>query len=108
MPTVWPLIAQDITESPVSSPGPSRGGSKDAHEVHKLEDILQNTLYKFHVKTGTLPTMKVLNEEIVKTGDLPIAGGVYSDIWLGMWLCHKKVGTESSGHRRSCTCFGKC
>jgi hypothetical protein len=92
------IIASEETASPTSSPGPSRGGSKDTHDLERLED----TLYKFHVKTGTLPANKVLNEEIVKVGELPIAGGVYSDIWPGMWLGHKKVSAEFSGPRSSC------
>ncbi|TEB36054.1 kinase-like protein [Coprinellus micaceus] len=85
------IIASEETASPTSSPGPSRGGSKDTHDLERLED----TLYKFHVKTGTLPANKVLNEEIVKVGELPIAGGVYSDIWPGMWLGHKKVALKA-------------
>ena len=87
-----------MTESPVSTPGPSRGGTRDAHDLEKLED----TLFQFHIRTGTLPVNKILNEEVVKVGDLPIAGGVYSDIWPGMWLGQKKVGAESSGLRSSC------
>jgi hypothetical protein len=33
----------------------------------------------------------MLNGEVTKQGDLAIAGGTYSDIWLGLWLGEEKV-----------------
>lgn len=38
-----------------------------------------------------LPPVKVLDGEIVKLDDIPVAGGTYSDIWLGRWLEEEKV-----------------
>lgn len=51
----------------------------------------QRGLINLHRTTGIPPTVKRLNGEITKLGDLAVAGGTYSDIWLGMWLCEKKV-----------------
>lgn len=36
--------------------------------------------------------MKVLNGEVTKERELAVAGGTYSDIWLGTWLGEEKVG----------------
>jgi hypothetical protein len=41
--------------------------------------------------TAILPPLKVLDGEIVKLDDIPVAGGTYSDIWLGRWLDEEKV-----------------
>lgn len=51
----------------------------------------QRGLLNLHRLTGIPPSVKVLNGEVTKSGDLPIAGGTYSDIWLGEWLGEKKV-----------------
>lgn len=51
----------------------------------------QRGLINIHRLTGIPPSVKVLNGEVRKTGDLAIAGGTYSDIWLGKWLGEEKV-----------------
>jgi hypothetical protein len=51
----------------------------------------QRGLLNLHRLTGISPSVKVLNGEVTKVGDLAIAGGTYSDIWIGAWLGEKKV-----------------
>jgi hypothetical protein len=69
--------------------------SNNLHESPTRENYspdqgLQDALFRFHIETGTLPTIKVLNAEISKVEDAAVAGGTYSDIWLGLWLGKKK------------------
>lgn len=33
----------------------------------------------------------MLNGEVVRSSDSPVAGGAYSDIWEGKWLGEEKV-----------------
>lgn len=44
-----------------------------------------------HRETGIPPIIKVLDGEVTKVGSLAVAGGTYSDIWVGMWLGEEKV-----------------
>ncbi|KAF5386909.1 hypothetical protein D9615_001738 [Tricholomella constricta] len=55
----------------------------------------QRGLVELHNLTGIPPSVKVLNGEVVKVGDLAIAGGTYSDIWEGKWLGVKKVALKA-------------
>ncbi|GLB35197.1 putative protein tyrosine kinase [Lyophyllum shimeji] len=55
----------------------------------------QRGLFELHQLTGIPPSVKVLNGEVVKIGDLAIAGGTYSDIWQGIWLGKKKVALKA-------------
>ncbi|KAF9459539.1 TKL/TKL-ccin protein kinase [Collybia nuda] len=55
----------------------------------------QRGLINIHRLTGIPPSVKVLNGEVRKTGDLAIAGGTYSDIWLGKWLGEEKVALKA-------------
>lgn len=52
----------------------------------------QRGLINLHRVTGIPPSVKVLNGEVTKEGELAVAGGTYSDIWLGTWLGEEKVG----------------
>jgi hypothetical protein len=56
----------------------------------------QRGLLNLHRLTGIPPSVKVLNGEVTKVGDLAIAGGTYSDIWIGAWLGEKKVIIKST------------
>jgi len=51
----------------------------------------QRGLLQLHENTGIPPSVKILNGEVVRIGDLAVAGGTYSDIWHGEWLGQKKV-----------------
>ncbi|RDB21515.1 Serine/threonine-protein kinase STY46 [Hypsizygus marmoreus] len=55
----------------------------------------QRGLIQLHQLTGIPPSVKVLNGEVAKIGDLAVAGGTYSDIWLGTWLGAKKVALKA-------------
>lgn len=51
----------------------------------------QRSLFDLHRLTGIPPSVKILNGEVHKDGELAITGGTYSDIWLGTWLLEEKV-----------------
>ncbi len=51
----------------------------------------QRSLMNLHRATGLPPSVKVLNGEITKAGDLAVAGGAYSDVWKGKWLGEEEV-----------------
>ncbi|KAF8803631.1 TKL/TKL-ccin protein kinase [Phlegmacium glaucopus] len=55
----------------------------------------QRGLINLHRETGIPPTIKVLDGEVTKVGELAVAGGTYSDIWVGMWLGEEKVALKS-------------
>lgn len=52
----------------------------------------QRGLINLHRETGIPPTVKVLNNEVRRIGELAVAGGFWSDIWQGLWLDEEKVG----------------
>jgi hypothetical protein len=56
----------------------------------------QHGLLDLHRATGILPSVKRLDGEVTKEGELAIAGGTYSDIWIGYWLGEQKV--RSANH----------
>jgi hypothetical protein len=74
------IVATNLSSSPPPEP---REGERYLQ--------YQRGLMELHQKTGIPPTVKRLNGEVTKMGDLAIAGGTYSDIWLGMWLGEKKA-----------------
>ncbi|ESK87393.1 tkl tkl-ccin protein kinase [Moniliophthora roreri MCA 2997] len=55
----------------------------------------QRGLINLHRATGIPPSVKILDGEVTKDGDLPIAGGPYSDIWMGKWFDEEKVALKS-------------
>jgi serine/threonine protein kinase len=72
-------------------------------QIHDSQRYLQyqRGLINLHRETGIPPTIKVLNGEVSKTGELAVAGGTYSDIWLGLWLREEKVGLKALRNVRS-------
>jgi hypothetical protein len=56
----------------------------------------EETLLSLHRATGIPPSIKRLDGEIKRDGDIPFAGGLYCDVWLGTWLGGEKV--------RVCSC----
>jgi hypothetical protein len=60
---------------------------------HYLE--YQRGLFELHQKTGVPPTVKSLNGEVKKVGDLAVTGGTYSDVWVGLWLGQEKVALKA-------------
>lgn len=87
-----PLMISNVL---TSSPGPSSPialpDTRDEQQYRRCEEAL----FAFHARTGTLPAIKILDSEITKSGDLAVAGGTYSDIWLGKWLGHKTVALKA-------------
>ena len=80
----------------VSSPGPSfshlmspRPARRELASQQYLE--MQRGLLNLHRMAEILPPVKMLDGEIVKLDEVPIAGGTYSDIWLARWLNEEKV-----------------
>ncbi len=51
----------------------------------------QDVLSALHTATKLLPNIKSLNGEVVKDGNMPYAGGSFSDVWIGIWLGDRKV-----------------
>jgi hypothetical protein len=54
----------------------------------------QRGLINLRRETGIPPTIKILDGEVTKVGELAVAGGTYSDIWVGMWLGEEKVALK--------------
>ncbi len=48
-------------------------------------------LTALHEFTGIPPTVKILDGEVTKVGDIAFSGGPYSDVWEGKWLNGGKV-----------------
>jgi hypothetical protein len=55
----------------------------------------QRGLFELHRAAGIPPTVKSLNGEVTKMGDLAVTGGTYSDVWIGMWLDAEKVALKA-------------
>lgn len=72
-------------------------------EIHDSQRYLeyQRGLINLHRETGIPPTIKVLNGEVIRSGDLAVAGGTYSDIWVGQWLGEEKVIASIKKHHIS-------
>jgi len=62
----------------------------------------QRNLINLHRETGIPPTIKRLNGEVMKTSELAVAGGTYSDIWMGVWLGEEKVRRRFHGSCFTC------
>ncbi|THH26362.1 hypothetical protein EUX98_g7824 [Antrodiella citrinella] len=55
----------------------------------------QRGLSQLHHLTGILPTVKILNGMVNKLDQMPVAGGIYSDVYLGYWLGDRKVALKA-------------
>ena len=83
----YQLMAADIrTDSPPPLPSDSQ------RYLEQQREVVQRGLIQLHELTGILPSIKLMNGEVKRIGDLAVAGGTYSDIWQGLWLGQKKVG----------------
>ncbi|KAF8964090.1 TKL/TKL-ccin protein kinase [Flammula alnicola] len=76
---------------------PTRRSSSQVPEVRDSQRYLQyqRGLINLHRETGIPPTIKILNGEVTRNGDLAVAGGTYSDIWIGMWLEAERVALKA-------------
>ena len=59
--------------------------------LEQQREVVQRGLIQLHQLTGIPPSIKLMNGEVRRIGDLAVAGGTYSDIWQGLWLGQKKV-----------------
>lgn len=57
----------------------------------------QHGLFKLHQITGIPPSVKILDGEVTKVGELAVTGGTYSDVWQGQWLGEEKVREHTDG-----------
>ncbi|KAJ3560551.1 hypothetical protein NP233_g10763 [Leucocoprinus birnbaumii] len=56
---------------------------------------MQRGLMNLHDLTKIPPTIKVLDGEITREGEIAIAGGTSSDIWRGRWMGQKPVALKT-------------
>jgi len=61
----------------------------------------QRGLINLHRETGIPPTIKILNGEVTRVSELAVAGGTYSDIWIGKWLGDEKVALKALRNTRA-------
>ncbi|KAG6811485.1 hypothetical protein H0H92_007177 [Tricholoma furcatifolium] len=83
-----PMVVTDIRSE---SPPPA----ESQLHVQQKREIIEKGLIQLHELTGVLPSIKVMNGEVKRIGDLAVAGGTYSDIWQGLWLGQKKVALKA-------------
>ncbi|KAF9446240.1 kinase-like protein [Macrolepiota fuliginosa MF-IS2] len=87
---------QLISESPSRPDTPTfqtQGPARESASQKYFE--MQRGLISLHGLTGIPPTVKKLDGEIRKEGDLAVAGGSYSDIWRGRWLGQVQVALKA-------------
>ncbi|KAG5735513.1 Protein kinase byr2 [Termitomyces sp. T112] len=81
------LMVVDVrTDSPPLLPSDS---------LEQQREVVQRGLIQLHELTGIPPSIKLMNGEVIRIGDLAVAGGTYSDIWQGLWLGEKKVALKA-------------
>ncbi|KAF8906038.1 TKL/TKL-ccin protein kinase [Gymnopilus junonius] len=83
------LLRESIADDDVLIPRSTSPLAFVNHSQRYLE--YQRGLIKLHRETGIPPTIKILNGEVIRNGELAVAGGTYSDIWVGLWLGEEKV-----------------
>ncbi|KZT20257.1 TKL/TKL-ccin protein kinase [Neolentinus lepideus HHB14362 ss-1] len=66
-----------------------------AERFSEEAENLQHGLAQIHRLTGIPPSVKVLDGEVVKTDDMPIVGGTFTDVWRGVWLGTEKVALKA-------------
>ncbi|EGN92019.1 hypothetical protein SERLA73DRAFT_191727 [Serpula lacrymans var. lacrymans S7.3] len=47
---------------------------------------IQQALMNLQRLTSMAPSIKILDGQVTREGDMAVAGGPYSDVWLGSWL----------------------
>ena len=74
---------RQIDESPTCSRPPS--------PTTTVQNQIEQALFDLHRLTSIPPTIPILNNQVKKTGPIPVRGGPYSQIFEGRWLGEKKV-----------------
>ncbi|KAH8108197.1 TKL/TKL-ccin protein kinase [Cristinia sonorae] len=96
------LVAEEL-QAQVIAMQPEHGDDHDENDQEPPMDIAypqsyletQRGLSKLHMLTGVLPTVKILNGMVKKLDQIPVAGGVFSDVYLGYWLEDQKVALKA-------------
>lgn len=58
---------------------------------NKEYENVQRALTELYRQLGIKPTVQLLDGEITRQDSIPVAGGIYSDVWIGWWLGETKV-----------------
>jgi hypothetical protein len=80
------------------SPAPSNSAYTPVNDPAMYLQV-QRGLLDLHRVKGTYPSVKILNGEVIRDGHFPVAGGAYSDVWVGRWLGEYKVSLDGSALR---------
>ena len=51
----------------------------------RFSEPLRHDTAERPVETGELPLVKRLDGEVTRSGELPLAGGSYCEVWIGLW-----------------------
>lgn len=60
----------------------------------EYQDI-QRALTELYKRLRTRPQVYNLNGEVSRLGDIPVSGGTYSDVWMGLWMGDQKVALKA-------------
>lgn len=80
-----------IAVSDLSPSGPPSSSVLGKQAIAQYYQNIQQGILELHRVTGIMPPDPVLNGEVRMLGSLPITGGVFGDIWLGLWLEGERV-----------------
>ncbi|TCD67662.1 hypothetical protein EIP91_012172 [Steccherinum ochraceum] len=100
------LVAQELAAEKEAAM-PDTSDSEDEEDIPpeipypKAYLETQRGLAQLHSLTGILPTVRVLDGMVQKEDSLPVAGGMFSDVFLGWWLGDKKVALKALRNIRS-------
>ncbi|CAL1703915.1 unnamed protein product [Somion occarium] len=85
------------------------GGTSAPKPTYTPEYLqIQHGLTELYKRMGIPPTVKHLDGEVIRDGDIPVAGGTYSDVWIGWWLGETKVALKAlRGVRATATKAGR-
>ncbi|KAG6816948.1 hypothetical protein H0H87_001463 [Tephrocybe sp. NHM501043] len=89
------MFTEIRSTSPPPLPTDSQRYLEQQRKAVLEREVVQNGLAQLHELTGIPPSIKLMNGEVTRIGDLAIAGGTYSDIWQGLWLGKKKVALKA-------------
>ncbi|EIN07639.1 kinase-like protein [Punctularia strigosozonata HHB-11173 SS5] len=82
------------SEPTMSSP-PPRDGTFTPMSDPATYLRVQRGLLDLHRIKGIPPSVKILNGEVTREGQFPVAGGAYSDVWIGRWFSEEKVALKA-------------
>ena len=95
------MVQQGGSESSTTSPLPPQTTENYQKVMGGLAELFGATRKR--------PPVKELDGEVVRIGEIPVAGGTYSDVWCGKWLGQHLVSLTMVNHlvpRNSLTSLG--